>query len=102
MIAREDSWAAKGSSFLPNTLWVCEEVEGANSGNERMWPSGKYAPMTREETDSIRQWVEGKENAADEELLVCGCGRDMCGANTNLDGTVGGYIKTRKGKQGGE
>jgi hypothetical protein len=50
--------------------------------------------MTREEPkDSIGQWVEGKEIVVDEDLLVYGCGRDMCGANTNLDSTVGSYIE---------
>ncbi|RXW16056.1 hypothetical protein EST38_g9798 [Candolleomyces aberdarensis] len=71
MMAREDSWAAKRSSFLSNTLWVCKDIEGTKSGSQRIWPSGKYVPMTREEPkDSIGKWVEGKENVVDEDLLV--------------------------------
>ncbi|KAJ2933135.1 hypothetical protein H1R20_g3948, partial [Candolleomyces eurysporus] len=71
MMVREDSWAAKRSTFLSNTLWVCKEVEGTKSGSQRIWPSGKYVPMTREEPkDSIGKWVEGKENVVDEDLLV--------------------------------
>lgn len=71
MMVRDDSWAAKRSSFLPNTLWVCRDVEGKDTGSERIWPSGKYVPMTREEPeDSIGKWVEGKKSVVDEDLLV--------------------------------
>lgn len=71
MMVRPDSWAAKRASFLPNTVWVCKDVEGKDSGSERMWPSGKYVPMTRDEPkDSIGKWVEGKQNVVDEDLLV--------------------------------
>jgi len=66
-----DSWCAKRASFLENTLWVCRDVEGQNSGSERLWPSGKYVPMTRSEPeDSIGRWVEGKQNIVDEDLLL--------------------------------
>lgn len=71
MMVREDSWAAKRASFLPNTLWVCRDIEGKDTGSERIWPSGKYVPMTRgEQKDSIGKWVEGKQGVVDEDLLV--------------------------------
>lgn len=71
MMARPDSFTAKRSSFLPNTIWVCRDVEGKDSGSERVWPSGKYVPMTRDEPeDSIGKWVQGKQSTVDEDLLV--------------------------------
>lgn len=71
MMMQPDSWAAKRGSFLDNTLWVCRDVEGNNSGSERIWPSGKYVPQSRTTPeDSIGQWVRGKKDTVDEDILV--------------------------------
>ena len=71
MMMQPDSWAAKRGSFLDNTLWVCRDVEGNNSGSERIWPSGKYVPQSRTTPeDSIGQWVRAKKNTVDEDILV--------------------------------
>jgi primary-amine oxidase len=73
MIVRDDSWAAVRAAFLKNTVWVCRDVEGEDGkwGSERMWPSGKYVPQTREEPkDSIGEWVKGELPVVDEDILV--------------------------------
>lgn len=69
MLARPDSWAAKRAGFVRNALWVCRDVEGPKGS--RMWPAGKYVPLTREEPDdSLGKWVEGKQNVENEDILV--------------------------------
>ena len=56
---------------MKNTFWVCRDVEAENGETERMWPSGKYVPQTREEPkDSVGSWVRGEKNAEDEDILV--------------------------------
>ncbi|KIK02222.1 hypothetical protein K443DRAFT_536341 [Laccaria amethystina LaAM-08-1] len=73
MMVRDDSWAAVRAGFLTNTVWVCRDVEGEGGkwGSERMWPSGKYVPQTREQQkDSIGEWVKGELPVVDEDILV--------------------------------
>lgn len=71
MMSKSDGWAAKRARFLTNTLWVCKDVEGKDSGTIRMWPAGKYVPQTRTEPkDSVGSWVEGKLPVVDEDILV--------------------------------
>jgi primary-amine oxidase len=71
MMMQHDSWAAKRATFLNQALWVCRDVEGHDSGSERIWPSGKYVPQSRTTpNDSIGQWVLGKKETVDEDILV--------------------------------
>ena len=73
MMVRDDGWAAVRAAFLKNTVWVCRDIEGEGGkwGSERMWPSGKYVPQTREQAkDSIGAWVKGKLPVVDEDILV--------------------------------
>ncbi|KAG6887953.1 hypothetical protein C0992_010056 [Termitomyces sp. T32_za158] len=69
VMAHHDSWAAKRAAFVTNALWVCRDVEGPKGS--RMWPAGKYVPQTRvEPEDSVGKWVEGRQNADNEDILV--------------------------------
>ncbi|KIK02221.1 hypothetical protein K443DRAFT_536129 [Laccaria amethystina LaAM-08-1] len=73
MMVRDDGWAAVRAAFLKNTVWVCRDIEGEGGkwGSERMWPSGKYVPQTRDEPkDSIGEWVKGELPVVDEDILV--------------------------------
>jgi len=69
MMARPGSWAEKRAAFVTNALWVCRDIEGSKGG--RMWPAGKYVPQTRQEpADSVGQWVQGKQNIDNEDIVV--------------------------------
>ena len=69
IMARPDSWIIRRAEFLTDTLWVCRDVEGPKGG--RMWPAGKYVPQTKvEPKDSVGNWVQGKGNVENEDILV--------------------------------
>ena len=87
MMVRDDSWAAVRAAFLKNTVWMCRDVEGEGGkwGSERMWPSGKYVPQTREQAkDSIGAWVKGKLPVVDEDILVYLTVGQYLSASSNL------------------
>ncbi|KAF7784980.1 hypothetical protein Agabi119p4_1145 [Agaricus bisporus var. burnettii] len=71
MLAKDDSWLAKRAPFLKNALWVCRDVEGGEDGSERVYPAGKYVPLTRETpADSVGNWVKDEQPTDGEDILV--------------------------------
>lgn len=70
-LGKDDSWLLTRAPFLKNTLWVCRDIEGENQGSERVYPAGKYVPLTRETpADSVGNWVKNEQPTDGEDILV--------------------------------
>ena len=69
LMAQEDSWIAKRARWAQKALWVVKDVEGPKGS--RVWPSGKYVPGSRSESeDSMTKWVQGEESVDGEDVLL--------------------------------
>lgn len=71
MMANEDGWASRRAAFARKALWVVRDREDGSETEERLYPSGKYVPQTREDPeDSVLKWSQEGKSIDGEDILL--------------------------------